>query len=435
MRYIRYGGETFEFDIFSSLREGVCQNCKKIKFLLEVPSQRKKWCKDCFLQFFEKRIKKTVEKYKMFIENQKIGICLSGGKDSSSLLWSLKKIFPDLNLLGIHLNLGIGFYSITAENAVKKLCESLKVPLYIYNLKEKEGFSIDEFVFTHYKRKICAVCGNIKRYLFSKIAKELNLEALATGHHLDDLVSTMLSLLFQGDFPSLMRLYPVLPPLFERQARKIKPLCTTPEVEIFYYSYLNELPLETRFCPHREVTPSKRMKNIIKYLEKENPQIKYQLFSVFNKKLIPLVCLQRKEELINKCKQCGELTDSIEQICGRCKKIALLGKISERTIEISSEQFLEKTSKLNSTEYIVFNVSKESLLKDSLFGNRQIPSEYLEKSDRNIRKFFRQYKGKIIFFKSEQDNLGYCFAIRLRKMGFEAFSIKPKGGDDFGKNL
>jgi len=59
------------------------------------------------------------------------------------------------------LNLGIRYYSDFAEDAVKKLCEKLKVPLIVYNLKEKDGFLIDDFIFTNFKNKICSVCGAI----------------------------------------------------------------------------------------------------------------------------------------------------------------------------------------------------------------------------------------------------------------------------------
>ena len=423
MKYIKCSGEVFEFNLLTS--EGICQNCKKVTSVFFIPSQKKRWCKDCFSQFFERRVKRTVEKYKMFIPHQRIGVCLSGGKDSSSLLWALKKIYPELSLLGIHINLGIGYYSDIAEEAVKRLCEKIGIPLFTYNLKKEEGYSIDDFVFTHYKRKICAVCGSIKRYLFSKIAKQLNLDALATGHHLDDLVSTMLSLFFQGDFSSLLRLSPVIPPLIEGQAKKIKPLCTSPEMEIFYYSVLNELPLEGCSCPHGEITPSKKIKKIIEDLEKENHQIKYQLFSVFNKKLIPLIRLKKEKEILRKCKLCEQPTDSLEEICGRCRKIMLLEKVPERKLEITLEEFLEKRVKLSPKDYVVFDLrEKEDFEKDSLPDSQWLSSEYLGKSYRELRKFLKPYRGKIVFSRCYRGITSYFFTLKLRKLGFKAFSIK-----------
>jgi tRNA(Ile)-lysidine synthase TilS/MesJ len=164
----------------------------------------------------------AIEKHRMFAPEDKVGVMVSGGKDSAALLAILKKLYPEQRIYAIHLNLGIRYYSDFAEDAVKKLCEKLNVPLIVYNLKEKDGFSIDDFIFTNFKNKICSVCGAVKRYYFSKLAKENGINVICTAHHLDDVLSTMISIFFQGDFLGLSRLGPVIVPLFEGQAKKSK---------------------------------------------------------------------------------------------------------------------------------------------------------------------------------------------------------------------
>ncbi len=390
-----------------------CKICKKEKAIIEIPSQKIKACKTCYNQFFENRIKKTIEKHKMLHPSDKVGIFLSGGKDSSTLLMVIKKLYPEINLQAIFLNLGIRYYSEKIEVYIREFCQKLNIPLYVYNLVEKEGYRIDEFVFTYFKNKICSACGTIKRYLFSKIAKELKLTVIATGHHLDDIVSTMLALFFQGDFLSLARLEPVLNPFFPDQAKKVKPLYYTLEKEIIYYATLNEIPILNLSCPHLEEGPPKKFKRILNELEKENYQIKYQLLSVFTKKLIPLVKSQtfyKKEAFFSTCIKCGEITSALNNICSRCKKLELLNKIEDKTLELTYEEFINFTRNLNSNWILMElkEIKEKSLLEASL---------------RKLKKFFGPYKNKHIFLTGENPEDRYLLTLKLRKKGFKVYSI------------
>ncbi len=387
----------------------LCKLCKKEKALIEIPSQKIKVCKNCYNNFFENRIKKTIEKYKMILPQDRIGIFLSGGKDSSTLLFVLKKLYPDINLQAIFLNLGIKYYSEKVEILVKTFCENLKVPLFIYNLPEREGYRIDDFIFTYFKNKVCSACGAIKRYLFSKIAKELGLTVIATGHHLDDIVSTMLSLFFQGDFLGIAKLKPVLLPLSPNQVKKSKPLYTTPEKEIFYYAVLNEIPIENFICPHADKSPPKTIKKFLTELEEKNRQIKYQLLSVFTKKLIPLIKSNYKEETFNLCIKCGEITTAGDKICSRCKRIELLKKVDNKILELTKEEFENYIQNLNSDWVLIDLKGKENLLNEST---------------KKLKKFFNPYKTRHIFLTSSQPEIGYLLALKLRKKGFKAYNVK-----------
>ncbi len=388
----------------------LCKTCKKEKALIEIPSQKIKVCKGCYNSFFENRVRKIIEKYKMIKPHDRVGVFLSGGKDSATLLVVLKKLYPEPDLQAVFLDLGIRYYSEKAKELVKELCENLGVPLYIYSLPEKEGYRIDDFIFTHFKKKVCSACGAIKRYLFSKIARELKLTVIATGHHLDDVVSTMLSLFFQGDFSGIAKLQPVLLPLSPKQVKKVKPLYTTPEKEIFYYVALNDIPVANFTCPHADSTPLKKAKKILQELEKENRQIKYQLLSVFTKKLIPLIKSQGKDEApLNTCKKCGEITSAPDNVCSRCKRIELLNKVENRVLELTKEEFENYVKTLNSDWVLIDLKEKEELLNDSL---------------KKLKKFFKPYKGKYIFLTHPDPEVGYSLTLKLRKKGFKAYNIK-----------
>ncbi len=423
MKYIKSNQEVFELEL--KRYPFPCKLCKKKQAVIEVPSQGIKVCKDCYNTFFEKRIKKAIDSYKMLGKQEKVGVFLSGGKDSAVLLVVLKKLFPELNIQGIFINLGIRYYSNKAEEVVLELCKKLDVPLHIYNLPEKEGFRIDDFIFTHFKNKICSVCGVIKRHLFSKIAKDLGLTIIATGHHLDDTVPTMLNLFFQGDFESIIKLEPVLKSLYPGQAKKIKPLYTTPEKEIFFYAVLNEIPVLSACCPHSDPTSIKRKKTLLEDLTKENKHIKYQLLSVFLKKFIPLVknhpeYRKKSKSEVEFCKICGETTSSSEKICSRCKRVGLLQKVSDRTLEVDYEEFLKFLEK-GDRDIVLFVIdSDEKIVENTQF----ISSELLKWSKRKFFKFFKAYRDRDIFFYSLNPEIGYLFVLKLRKGGFRAFNVR-----------
>lgn len=422
MQYLKCGAERFEFEIKPLGK--TCRLCQSNIPVVTLTTQNLKICKNCFNKIQQRRLSEAVKKYRMFGPEDRVGILLSGGKDSATLAHLFKKTFPEVYFQGLYLNLGIKYYSDLAQRAVEQLCERLSIPLFVYDLRAEKGFSIDDFVLTTFKDKICSVCGTIKRYLFSKVARELGLTVIATGHHLDDLLSTYLTLFFNGDFISIKRLAPVNLPLFHGQAKKIKPLYQIPEKEIFFYAVLNELPLEGCACPHGEITPSKKIKGILEELEKANRTFKYQLLSVFLKEFIPLLKENSEEVCLAPCKICGEPTASVQGICGFCRRVALLSRIADKTLELT----LAEWQKIQETEerqnWLVFDVrEKEDYLKGRLPSAKWISPSLLE-SEKDLFKTFRPLRGKNLLFYCYSGRLSYLFTLKLRKMNFKAYNLK-----------
>lgn len=399
--------------------------CKGPPAVVTLSTQKLKLCPDCFEKIQQKRILEGVRTYRMFKKGDRIGICLSGGKDSASLATLLKKTFPDYEFIGIYINLGIGYYSDQARKAVEELCDKLTIPLYVYDLKERDGFSIDDFIFTNFRDKVCSVCGTIKRHLFSKVARELGVNVLATGHHLDDLLSTYLQLFFSGDFESIRRLAPYAPPLYEGQAVKVKPLYQIPEIELFYYAMLNELPLEACGCPHGEITPIKRTKNLIEELARENRNIKFQLLSVFLKKFIPLLREgHRDERAFTACQKCGEPTVSPNGICGFCRRKELLARVEERKLELTPEEWTAIPEELKEKDWVVFDLrEKDSFERGALKGAKNLPIDLTDGFDKYL-KLFKTFRNKNILLYCYSGNLSYRLTLFLRRHGFKAYNLR-----------
>ncbi len=419
--------------VFTPLSEKIfCKNCKENQAILRISHPPIPLCRSCFLAYFEKKVKRNIEKFKMIKEKDRVGVFLSGGKDSSVLFGVLKSLYPEREIIPIFIHLGIGYFSDRALEVVERVCERFEARPYVYYLKKEKGFSIDDFIFTHFKNKVCAVCGTVKRYLFSKIAKELNLTVFATGHHLDDLVSTMFTLFIHGDFEGIKRLSPVSPPLTSQQAKKIKPLYNIPEIEVFYYGVLKDIPIEALSCPHSEKAVVKKYKKFIDLMEKQNREIKYQLLSVFLKKLSPLV-KSRRENLFF-CENCGEPTSAPDKICSFCRRTAILERTEREKIEINREEISEIIEKFNEKNKILiilkdFQKKQVDLIKDNPFKDFEtfeVSSEEIMDNSKGFRKFLKKFKLKdrLVFILSQNPEKAYSLVLKLRKTGVRAYFVK-----------
>ena len=137
-------------------------------------------------------MRKAIEEYKMIEENDKIGVCLSGGKDSITMLHAFKalqRFYPKkFEFIAISINPGFDFFDI---NLLQKICDDLEVPLFIENSNAKE------IVFDIRKEKNpCSLCANLRRGVINSIAIREGCNKIAIGHNQDDVLETFLLNLF-----------------------------------------------------------------------------------------------------------------------------------------------------------------------------------------------------------------------------------------------
>ncbi len=291
--------------------------CKERDAVVKLRYARLALCNDCFIKYFIKRLTKTVEEFKMFRNTDKIAVAVSGGKDSTALVHSLKYAYPDLDITIIHLNLGIGEYSRHSLEVVKELSKTMDMPLIIYDLKNERGYTIPDLLRTKYKQRICGACSIIKRSYLTKLAYENGFNVLATGHNLDDIVEVMLNLFIEGDFQGLISMKPALEPKHEKQVRKVKPLVKHHGWEIKHYIKVLSIPHVDMICPLSKGARSIWRKDILNRWERKDPTIKRRLFNVFIRKLIPILERNIEPIKLDTCKICGG--PSIGDICSKCK--------------------------------------------------------------------------------------------------------------------
>ncbi|NPA80701.1 MAG: phosphoadenosine phosphosulfate reductase family protein [Thermotogae bacterium] len=409
-----------------------CSECGEEEAVVELRYARKKLCRRCFTDFFVRRVKRTVERYRMFGPDDRVAVALSGGKDSVALLDALKRAFPEQDIVAFYIDLGIHHYSEHLREKVEALTDRLKVPLHIYDLKEREGYVIDDFLTTKFRSKMCSVCGIVKRAVFTQMAKEVGATVMATGHNLDDTVGTMLSAFFAGDFESIARLKPVLKPLLPGQPKKIKPLFNTPEIEDLYYVVLNDLPVQECSCPHSFGASVSRYKRMLDEMERDNPNVKFQLLSVFIKRLVPMYervkALEGEEEAaveVRPCKVCGLPTSSPDGICSRCRRVAMLKERGGQRLEVSPREV--KAMMDEGRRVVLIDVRPESAYeKERIPGSINIPIAEFESRQRKIvRKLRRKYgRGTIFVAYCYAGRESYPVAVAMRRWGLRAYSLE-----------
>src|SRR3989344_7047894 len=126
----------------------VCKQCKETP-VIQLTNNKVKLCRQHFIRYFERKVMQTIGKYKLIHDNDKIGIALSGGKDSMSLLYllnELKKKRKNFELEAILIDEGIKSYRPKTIIDAKKFCKQQEIKLNIYSYKEEFNSTLDNML-------------------------------------------------------------------------------------------------------------------------------------------------------------------------------------------------------------------------------------------------------------------------------------------------
>ncbi len=287
-------------------------------------------CKEHFIEYFESRFERIIEKYKMLEGSKKVAVAVSGGKDSATLLHLMNKMKDKYNieLIGITIDLGINkhdsrYSAKSVEYAIKNY-ELLGVKYKIVKVSEDYGFTIDDAA-KKLRRPVCSTCGLTKRYILNKVAAELGADTLATAHNLNDTAQFVLHGYFSGDVENLARLRAIAP-AEKGFIKKIKPLFLVPEKEIATYAILKNIPFITDSCPYVSLRLGGRSQTIlrrkIEEIEDELPGFMAYLVENFENKIRPALekeyGIREEEKEGHRCKICGMPTPPGRDICSFC---------------------------------------------------------------------------------------------------------------------
>jgi uncharacterized protein (TIGR00269 family) len=274
----------------------------------------------------EKQVRQTVSKYRMFREQDKIAVALSGGKDSLALLYILHRIeknFPKARLFALTVDEGIPHYREEAVKNARKACEELNVEHVVVSFRELYGFTLqtlaEKIKDIRGEMTPCSYCGVLRRRALNKVAREMGADKLATAHTLDDEVQTMLLNLVHGDIRRISRVEAVTPGA-EKLVQRVKPFSEVPENEVALYAYLKGVDFQSSICPYAPQALRTEVREFVNRLEARHPGSKFKLYRSFEK-LKPAVKASFPSQL-SQCQLCGE--PASQPLCEPCRLLESL---------------------------------------------------------------------------------------------------------------
>jgi uncharacterized protein (TIGR00269 family) len=298
-----------------------CKICEE-KPVIKLTNLDRALCKDCFIDYFEKKVKRTISEYQLIDKNDNIVVACSGGKDSTSLLYLIKQITAerrDVKITALAIDEGIHGYRDQSLEFLKKFCKEQNVEVKIFSYKEEFGKPLDEILKT-YKGIPCSICGVLRRYLLNKKSKEMGATKLATGHNLDDESQSVLMNSFKNNVKLSSRLGPITGLSKNKNfITRVKPLYFLSEKEIATYAFLKGFMDKFNECPNVADSFRAHVRDMLNGFESKYPGTKNAIINSFLETL-PMLKEKYKDDVeVNICERCGE--PATKNICKACEYV------------------------------------------------------------------------------------------------------------------
>lgn len=221
----------------------------------------------------------AINEYQLVEPNDKIAVCISGGKDSMLMA----KLFQELKRHNkfpfevVYLVMDPG-YSPANREIIEKNAKMLNVPITVFESNIFESV-------LHIDKSPCYICARMRRgYLYNK-AKELGCNKIALGHHYDDVIETILmGMLYGGQVQTMM---PKLHSTNFEGMELIRPMYLIREDAVKHWRDYNDLHFIQCACKFTDTCTScnpdnaskrQEIKNMIREMKKINPQVESNIF-------------------------------------------------------------------------------------------------------------------------------------------------------------
>ena len=213
-----------------------------------------------------RHVGKAISDFNMIEDGDKVMVCLSGGKDSYTMLdilLNLRDHAPiDFELIAVNLDQKQpGF----PEHVLPDYLSSVGVP---YHIIEQDTYSEVQARVPEGKTT-CGICSRLRRGALYGYARENNISKIALGHHRDDIIETLFLNMFYGS-----KLKAMPPKLLsdDKSNIVIRPLCYASENDIAQYAEIREFPIiPCNLCGAQENLQRQVIKDMLQSWEKQHP--------------------------------------------------------------------------------------------------------------------------------------------------------------------
>lgn len=214
-----------------------------------------------------KKFRRAVRDYRLISKGDRIGVCISGGKDSTLLAVCMKQLQREIDFHAEFIVMNPGYSEINLD-IIRHNMEQLEIPVEISKTN----------IFSSVKKEKnpCFLCSRLRRGWLYRNAQEKGLNKIALGHHFDDAVETILMGMLYGS-----QMQAMLPKLKAEHypVEVIRPLYRVRESDIKEWADENNMQFIQCECG-LENNSSKRaeVKEILEYLREKNPDVDMNIF-------------------------------------------------------------------------------------------------------------------------------------------------------------
>ena len=208
----------------------------------------------------------AILRYNMITDGDRVMVCLSGGKDSYTmleLLMTLQKKAPvSFELIAVNLDQKQPGYP---EHVLPKYLDSMGIE---YHVIEQDTYSIVKDKIPEGKTT-CGLCSRLRRGILYSFAEKIGATKIALGHHQDDIIETFfLNMFFNGQLKTM-------PPKLLSDNEKhvvIRPLALCREKDIAAYASIRNYPIiPCNLCGSQENMQRKVVKEMVATWDQEHP--------------------------------------------------------------------------------------------------------------------------------------------------------------------
>jgi uncharacterized protein (TIGR00269 family) len=273
-------------------------------------------CAIHFCEMVEKKVRAHIADQNLILDNEHIAVALSGGKDSTVLLYILSKILPEfegVKLTAITVDEGIPNYREETLAYAQEIANFLNIEHRIISFKETFGGPLPSLL---KKRNVsaCTLCGVLRRKILEQETFSMSVPKLATGHSLDDEAETAMMNILTANIDAIIN---TASPNSGKESLRIKPLSVLNEYEIALYGILKGIFREFPECPYAGPSLRAEVRQMFLNMESTYPNITGQFANNYNSLLSSIANVEKPSDKSKKeCNICGGPTSG--DICRAC---------------------------------------------------------------------------------------------------------------------